>query len=143
MLDTAIKLKESKWVNWVAKSIIPALILFLLQWHWQLNDRIARIEENNKQDRVQWQAIKQISDHDEEQEVRLRVAEKIQDWSIMAGILRNLVEEDSLEEPDPAEIRKPLKPRIDVKKLFDDVKKEKSKRPTKEVDQYIQQQMAK
>jgi len=139
------RLKSSKWVNWTIKCIIPAMLLFLLKWHWDLNDRIARIEENAKQDRAQWSAIKQVVDSDTEQEVRLRVAEKIQDWSIMVGILKNIATQTDIinSSKDLPDTQPTATPRLDVKEIFDKVKKERSKSPKKEVEQYIKQQMAK
>lgn len=131
------KLKGSKWFNIVAKSIIPAILLFILQWHWTLNDRIARLEEKTKQDKVQWQAIKEMHDIVTEQEVRLKVAEEIQDWSILSGIFNNSIEgQTSGDKPSSKSV-------VELKKMLKELNNKKSKAPKKEVDQFIRQQMAK
>lgn len=135
------KLKESKWANWLVRFIVPAILLFIIKWHWELNAKMAMIETKLQQDRAQWTAIKQVSDNSTEQEVRLRVAEKIQDWSIMAGILRNVSESQPV--LDDAGDRPVAKPRIDVKKIFDKVKKEEHSNEPRAVTKYIQQQMQK
>ncbi len=127
------RIKGFKWLNVVAKSIIPAILLFLIQWHWTLNDRIARLEEKTKQDRAQWETIQQVYDSNMEQEVRLRVSEKIQDWSIMAGILNHTDSKStSMNNTN-----------LDVQEIRKKVKDSKDKPAQKGVDRFIQQRMAK
>jgi len=145
------KLKESSLGMTVAKSVIPALILALGAWCWNTEGEVRDLKSKMAQDKAQWNAIRQISerydeqdDRNDEQEIRLRVAEKIQEWSVRSGIMR-AVAEDVEDSPQPA-----ARPRLDVGKMFDKLKQERSreKESKKDLDRYIhrqiqQQEMAK